>query len=68
MKRCLEDETPIEFIAQVGEDQKVYSLVITCKIPLTEDQYARCLISFAKDIIENRFSFVTAEYVEAQCQ
>lgn len=66
--RKLQDETPVEFTASCGIDGKLYSLVITCEAPLNEEEYALCLISFAEDIIEKRFSFKTAETIDTLSQ
>lgn len=60
-KRVLKDETPVEFTATVDEFGHLYSLVVSCEKPLTQEEYALCLISFAEDILENRFSFENAE-------
>lgn len=62
-KRCLEDNTPVEFTATADGPGRLYSLVVSCKKPLSEEEYALCLISFAEDILENRFSFDDADIV-----
>ena len=53
----LKDDVPVEFIATADDKGCLYSLVVQCEQPLTEEEYALCLLSFAEDIIENRFSF-----------
>lgn len=68
MKRCLEDQTPVEFTATVDDTNRFYSLVVNCDLELTEEEYALCLISFAEDILEHRFSFKTADSTETVSQ
>lgn len=51
------DEDDIQFIASVDEAKTFYSLVVTCKHQMSDEEYADCLISFANDILEGQFRF-----------
>ncbi len=56
-KEDLDDNTPVEYVASMNEDRKLFSLVITCKIPMKDEEYGAALMAFAQDILEGSFSF-----------
>ena len=56
-KDDLTDETPVEFIASMRDDGKLYTLTVMCEVPLTAKEFAYALDAFAKDIHDGEFKF-----------
>lgn len=51
------DDEEIEFVTSRNEDGTCYSLSVLSRAGLTDDEFAACLVAFAKDIEDGVFKF-----------
>ncbi len=57
LKKEKSDTQEVEFVAEKRSDGKFYSLTVICAEELTDEEYADCLVAFAKDIYDGEFKF-----------
>lgn len=53
----IDDDSEVQFVCSKKEDGSCYSLSVMCNDGLTDEEYAACLVAFAKDIEDGTFKF-----------